>query len=117
MSTVKFYFFSPLGRDVTVHKNATLAGIGIIRRDLILENNATLNLTPNAPLVVGKNLHIASGAKLVLPSKLPADWAPVLDVRGQITGAFNYPATAHHKIEDGVIFVKDRPVGTLLMVR
>jgi len=113
------------GRDVRVHKNATLAGNGNITHDLILHDGAILSLTPNSSLptlncsvlTVGRNLHIAGGASLDLPRKLPPDWTPVLEVRGEIYGAFEIPGHAYHKIENGVLSVKLRPVGTLLMVR
>jgi len=92
--------------------------IGAVQRDLFLKPGAKLFLDPQkGPLTIGKNLHIAGGASLDLPRKLPLDWAPALIVNGQITGDFAKPAHAYVKIEDGTLSVKQRPIGTLLLVR
>ena len=115
-----------LGRDVTVYggrespraDGGTIKGSGTIERNLILEPGATLGYDPkNAPLTVGKNLVIKPGALLNLPRRLPSDWTPLVKVNGKITGTFAPPNHAYVKIENNILFIKQRPVGTMLMVR
>jgi autotransporter-associated beta strand protein len=111
-----------LGRDVTVHAGGTLAGSGRVKRDLILEQGATLALDPWAlkELEVGKNIYIAGGAMLSLPRKLPSEFTPVLRVGGKFVGEFtDTPPHAYVKYdhENGLFCVRHRPVGTLLIMK
>jgi len=85
-----------------------------------MKDGAALSLDPLAgPLTVGKNLIIENGLTLTLPRKLPPDWTPVLHVRGTITGELEAPPHAYMDLDPatGTVFVKLRPIGTLLMVR
>ena len=53
-----------------------------------------------------------------LPRKgLPTTWTPVIKVNGKIEGAFDKPAHAYVNYVNGEVLVKERPIGTLLMVR
>jgi len=116
-----------LGRDVTVGNSPLptpnsplspkLTGPGTVKRDLYVNANGTIAADPAAPLKVGKNLIIASGAILDLPRKLPPTWEPVILVGGKIEGEFDKPAHAYVKYEGNAVLAKHRPVGTLLLVK
>jgi len=110
-----------LGWDVTVHSNGVLKGSGRVHRDLIVKDGGILEADPEAPklMEVGKNLVLESGAKILLPKKLSTGWKPVLKVNGNITGEFEKPNHAYvdYNHAAGLVSVRYRPTGTLLMVR
>jgi len=112
-----------LGRDVTVYAGATLAGTGKIHRDLYVNDGGILDLIPSDDpdevFEVGGRLHIAEGAVLKLPRKLPAVWTRVLKVGDYFTGAFTPPPNAYWEFDETekTFRVKLRPTGSLLMVR
>jgi len=110
-----------LGRDVTVYPGGTLAGTGKIHRDLYVNDGGILDLVPGDVhcMEVGGRLHIAEGAILSLPRKLPSDWTPVLKVGDYFTGAFTPPPHAYWTYDEKTktFLAKLRPTGTLLMVR
>ena len=109
------------GRDLTVHGGGVLAGKGRVNRDLVVKDGGAVSANPETPgvLRVGHNLVIENGAKIILPRKLPSAWVVVLKVDGEIIGEFAKPVHAHmdHDRINGLVSVKHRPVGTLLMVR
>jgi len=110
-----------LGRDVTVYTNGTLKGVGLVQRHLIVKKDGVIEADPDAPelLKVGKNLVLEDGAQLALPKKLSMDWKPVLEVRGKIIGEFERPNHAYVDYDhaNGLVSVRFRPTGTLLLIR
>ena len=109
------------GRDVSVYDGGTLTGSGRVNRNLIVKDGGMISADPDAGelLDVGKNLIIEKGAKLDVPKKLSADFRPVLKVHGTITGKFEQPNHAYIEYDhaNGLVSVRFRPTGTLLMVR
>ena len=108
------------GRDVTVHNGGTLAGSGRVKRNLIVKDGGTLLLDPSAgAMSVGHNLVLEPGAKLALPPKFrDTMFAPILDVEGEITGAFtDIPAAIRLQREGNTLLAKYQSPGTLFIVR
>jgi len=109
------------GRNITVYSGGTLKGAGLVRRNLIVKKDGAVYADPDAVklLKVGNNLVIEKGAKLALPKPLSSDWKPVLEIHGKIIGEFEKPNHAYVDYDhvNGLVSVKFRPTGTLLMVR